>query len=39
MKLKMSEKVKKMVLKDGYYVILSEVFFEYVGDYLIFSKN
>ncbi|PAB56507.1 iron-hydroxamate ABC transporter substrate-binding protein [Anaeromicrobium sediminis] len=39
MKLKMPEKVKEMALKDGYYALSPEVLPEFVGDYLIFSKN
>ena len=39
MKLKMPEKVKEMALKDGYYAISAEVFPEYAGDYVIFSKD
>lgn len=39
MKLKMFEKVKEKVLKEGYYVLFIEVLFEFVGDYLIVSKN
>ncbi|WP_276355236.1 iron-hydroxamate ABC transporter substrate-binding protein [Cohnella caldifontis] len=39
MKLKMPEKVKEMVEKDGYYALSSEVLPEYAGDYLIVCKN
>lgn len=39
MNLKMPDKVKEMALKDGYYALSLEVLPEYVGDYLIFSKN
>ncbi|WP_400164431.1 ABC transporter substrate-binding protein [Brevibacillus sp. TJ4] len=39
MKLKMPEKVKEMALKDGYYALSVEVLPEYMGDYVIFSKN
>jgi len=38
MKLKMPDKVKKMVQKDGYYALSTEVLPEYSGDYLILSK-
>lgn len=37
--LKMPEKVQKMVEKDGYYALSSEVLPEYAGDYLIVSKD
>lgn len=39
MNLKMPEKVTEMALEPGYYNISAEVLPEYVGDYLIFSKN
>jgi iron complex transport system substrate-binding protein len=39
MKLKMPEKVKAMVEKDGYYALSSEVLPDYAGDYLIISKD
>lgn len=39
MKLKMPDKVKQDVLKEGYYAISPEVLPEYAGDYVIFSKN
>lgn len=39
MKLKMPEKVKEMALKDGYYALSQEVLPEYMGDYVIFSKD
>ncbi len=39
MKLKMPEKVKEMALADGYYMLSQEVLPEYMGDYVIFSKD
>ncbi len=39
MKLKMPEKVKEMALKDGYYALSQEVLPDYMGDYVIFSKD
>ncbi|MDN7245377.1 iron-hydroxamate ABC transporter substrate-binding protein [Planococcus shenhongbingii] len=39
MNLKMPEKVKEMALKDGYYALSQEVLPEYMGDYVIFSKD
>ncbi|WP_369901268.1 iron-hydroxamate ABC transporter substrate-binding protein [Bacillus manliponensis] len=39
MKLKMPEKVKEMAQKDGYYALSAEVLPEYVGDYLVISKQ
>lgn len=39
MKLKMPEKVKEMAQKDGYYALSAEVLPEYVGDYLVVSKE
>ncbi|TVX99745.1 iron-hydroxamate ABC transporter substrate-binding protein [Cohnella terricola] len=39
MKLSMPDKVKEMVLKDGYYALSSEVVSDYMGDYVIFSKD
>ncbi|WP_044893633.1 iron-hydroxamate ABC transporter substrate-binding protein [Bacillus alveayuensis] len=39
MKLKMPEKVKEMALEQGYYALSLEVLPEFVGDYLIISKN
>lgn len=39
MKLKMPEKVKEMALADGYYMLSQEVLSEYMGDYVIFSKD
>ncbi|MGI2328335.1 iron-hydroxamate ABC transporter substrate-binding protein [Planococcus sp. YIM B11945] len=39
MKLKMPEKVKEMALADGYYTLSQEVLPEYMGDYVIFSKD
>ncbi|MCH4825481.1 iron-hydroxamate ABC transporter substrate-binding protein [Planococcus halocryophilus] len=39
MKLKMPEKVEKMALADGYYMLSQEVLPEYMGDYVIFSKD
>ena len=39
MKLKMPEKVKEMALKDGFYALSQEVLPEYMGDYVIFSKD
>jgi iron complex transport system substrate-binding protein len=38
MKLKMPEKVKSMVQKDGYYALSLEALPEYAGNYLILSK-
>lgn len=37
--LKMPEKVKEMVEKDGYYAMSTEVLSDYVGDYLVVSKD
>ncbi|WLV24453.1 iron-hydroxamate ABC transporter substrate-binding protein [Aciduricibacillus chroicocephali] len=37
--LKMPEKVEKMVKKDGYYALSSEVLPEYAGDYIVVSKD
>ncbi|GGA06076.1 ABC transporter substrate-binding protein [Paenibacillus marchantiophytorum] len=39
MKLAMPAKVKEMALKDGYYALSAEVLPQYMGDYVIFSKN
>lgn len=39
MKLPMPKKVKEMTDKDGYYAVSSEVLPEYMGDYVIFSKD
>jgi iron complex transport system substrate-binding protein len=39
MKLAMPNKVKEMVVKEGYYALSAEVLPEYAGDYVIFSKN
>ncbi|MFC4388901.1 iron-hydroxamate ABC transporter substrate-binding protein [Gracilibacillus marinus] len=39
MELKMPEKVKEMALEAGYYTLSLEVLPEYVGDYLIVSKQ
>lgn len=39
MKLKMPEKVKEMAMADGYYALSQEVLPEYMGDYVIFSKD
>lgn len=39
MKLKMPAKVEEMALKDGYYALSQEVLPEYMGDYVIFSKD
>jgi iron complex transport system substrate-binding protein len=39
MKLKMPEKVKEMVAKDGYYQLSLEVLPQFAGDYIILSKN
>ena len=39
MKLKMPEKVKEMVQKDGYYALSTEVLPEFSGDYVILSKD
>ncbi|ANU26966.1 iron-hydroxamate ABC transporter substrate-binding protein [Planococcus versutus] len=39
MKLKMPAKVKEMALADGYYMLSQEVLPEYMGDYVIFSKD
>ncbi|MEJ8545292.1 iron-hydroxamate ABC transporter substrate-binding protein [Brevibacillus borstelensis] len=39
MKLKMPEKIKETALKSGYYAVSLEVLPQFVGDYLIFSKN
>lgn len=39
MKLNMPEKIKETALKSGYYAVSLEVLPEFVGDYLILSKN
>lgn len=39
MGLNMPEKVEEMALNEGYYALSLEVLPEYVGDYLIFSRN
>ncbi|MBT2571042.1 iron-hydroxamate ABC transporter substrate-binding protein [Planococcus sp. ISL-110] len=39
MKLKMPVKVEEMALADGYYMLSQEVLPEYMGDYVIFSKD
>lgn len=39
MKLKMPEKVQEMALADGFYALSQEVLPEYMGDYVIFSKD
>lgn len=39
MKLKMPAKVEEMALKDGYYMLSQEVLPDYMGDYVIFSKD
>ncbi len=39
MKLKMPEKVEEMALKDGYYALSQEVIADYMGDYVVFSKD
>lgn len=39
MGLKMPEKVEEMALSDGYYALSQEVLPEYMGDYVIFSKD
>ncbi|MDN3436592.1 iron-hydroxamate ABC transporter substrate-binding protein [Planococcus sp. APC 3900] len=39
MKLKMPAKVEQMALADGYYMLSQEVLPEYMGDYVIFSKD
>lgn len=39
MKLKMPEKVTEMALADGFYALSQEVLPEYMGDYVIFSKD
>lgn len=39
MKLKMPEKVQEMALNDGYYALSQEVLPDYMGDYVIFSKD
>ena len=39
MKLKMPAKVEEMALADGYYMLSQEVLPEYMGDYVIFSKD
>jgi len=39
MKLPMPKKVKEMAMKDGYYALSSEVVADYMGDYVIFSKD
>lgn len=39
MKLKMPEKVREKAQKQGYYAISPEVLPEFVGDYIVFSKN
>ncbi|WP_068619790.1 iron-hydroxamate ABC transporter substrate-binding protein [Paenibacillus tuaregi] len=37
--LKMPEKVKQTTKKDGYFALSTEVLKDYMGDYVIFSKN
>lgn len=39
MKLKMPAKVEEMALNDGYYALSQEVLPDYMGDYVIFSKD
>ena len=39
MKLEMPAKVEEMALKDGFYALSQEVLPEYMGDYVIFSKD
>ncbi|WP_084243521.1 iron-hydroxamate ABC transporter substrate-binding protein [Planomicrobium okeanokoites] len=39
MKLKMPAKVEEMALKDGYYALSQEVLPDYMGDYVVFSKD
>ncbi|MFP8784565.1 iron-hydroxamate ABC transporter substrate-binding protein [Planococcus plakortidis] len=39
MGLNMPEKVEEMALSDGYYALSQEVLPEYMGDYVIFSKD
>jgi iron complex transport system substrate-binding protein len=39
MKLKMPEKVEETALKDGYYALSQEVLPDYMGEYVIFSKD
>ena len=39
MKLGMPQKVKEMTEKDGYYALSTEVLPEYMGDYVIYSKD
>lgn len=39
MKLKMPAKVEEMALKDGFYALSQEVLPEFMGDYVIFSKD
>ncbi|NOV02668.1 iron-hydroxamate ABC transporter substrate-binding protein [Paenibacillus planticolens] len=39
MKLPMPTKVKEMALKEGYYALSTEVLPQFMGDYVIFSKN
>ncbi len=39
MGLNMPEKVKEMALTDGFYALSQEVLPEYMGDYVIFSKD
>jgi iron complex transport system substrate-binding protein len=39
MGLAMPAKVKEMTTKDGYYALSSEVIPDYMGDYVIFSKD
>ncbi|GKV68165.1 ABC transporter substrate-binding protein [Sporosarcina sp. NCCP-2716] len=39
MKLPMPEKVKESALKDGYFALSSEVLPDYMGDYVILSRN
>ncbi|RAP74621.1 iron-hydroxamate ABC transporter substrate-binding protein [Paenibacillus montanisoli] len=39
MGLAMPAKVKEMTDKDGYYALSSEVLPDYMGDYVVFSKN
>lgn len=39
MKLKMPQKVEEMALTDGFYALSQEVLPDYMGDYVIFSKD
>ncbi len=39
MKLPMPEKVKESALKDGYFALSAEVLPDYMGDYVILSRN